>query len=46
VARKPVYDLSVNPTVFTSSQTVKVYIVAANAAGKAPASPTQQIIAP
>ena len=46
VARDAVHDLTVNLTGFTTGQTVKVYIVAANDAGEALPSPTQQIIAP
>ena len=46
VARKAVHDLSVNLTGFRDGQTVNVYIVAANDAGEAPPSPTEQIIAP
>ncbi|MEI8063981.1 MAG: fibronectin type III domain-containing protein [Verrucomicrobiota bacterium] len=44
VARNAVHDLTVNLTGFTTGQTVKVYIVAANDDGEAPASPTAQIV--
>jgi hypothetical protein len=43
VARDAVHDLTVNLTGFTSGQTVKVYIVAANDDGEAAASETKQI---
>jgi len=46
VARDPVHDLSVNLTGFTTGQTVKVQIVAANDAGEAQPSPTQEIVVP
>ena len=46
VAREAVHDLSVNLNTFTTGQTVKVYIVAANDEGEAPASPTAQIVVP
>ena len=46
LARDPVHDLSVNLDSFTPGQTVKVYIVAANDAGEAAPSPTQQIVVP
>jgi len=46
VARDAVHDLTVNLTGFTTGQTVKVQIVAANDAGEALPSPTQQIVAP
>ncbi|MCX6901484.1 MAG: hypothetical protein NT105_22620 [Verrucomicrobia bacterium] len=46
VARDPVHDLTVNLTGFTTGQTVKVYIVAANDAGEAQAGPTEQILIP
>ncbi|MEI8063543.1 MAG: fibronectin type III domain-containing protein [Verrucomicrobiota bacterium] len=46
VAREAVHDLTVNLAGFTTGQTVKVYIVAANDAGEAQPSPTQQIIVP
>ena len=45
-ARDAVHDLTVNLTGFTTGQTVKVQIVAANEAGEAQPSPTQQIIVP
>ena len=44
VARNAVPGLTVNLTGFTTGQTVKVYIVAANDDGEAPASPTAQIV--
>lgn len=46
VARDPVHDLSVNLDNFTTGQTVKVYIVAANDDGQAQPSPTEQITVP
>ena len=46
VARDPVHDMTVNLTGFTTGQTVKVYIVAANDAGEAMAGPTEQILVP
>jgi len=46
VARDAVHDLSVNLTGFTTGQTVKVQIVAANDAGEAQPSPTQEIVVP
>ena len=46
VARDAVHDLTVNLTGFTTGQTVKVYIVAANDAGEAQESPTEQIVVP
>ena len=46
VARDAVHDLTVSLTGFTTGQTVKVYIVAANDAGEAMPSPTVQIVAP
>ena len=46
VARDAVHDLTVNLNGFTTGQTVKVYIVAANDAGEAQESPTEQIVVP
>ena len=46
LARDAVHDLTVNLDGFTTGQTVKVYIVAANDDGEAPASATQQIVVP
>ncbi|MBI5687027.1 MAG: hypothetical protein HZC54_18305 [Verrucomicrobia bacterium] len=46
VAHDPVHDLTVNLNGFTSGQTVKVYIVAANDAGEAMPGPTEQILIP
>ncbi|MCX6899827.1 MAG: hypothetical protein NT105_14150 [Verrucomicrobia bacterium] len=46
VARDPVHDTTVNLTGFTTGQTVKVYIVAANDDGEAMAGPTEQIVVP
>ncbi len=46
VARDAVHDLTVNLTGFTTGQTVKVYIVAANDAGEAMPGPTEQIVVP
>jgi hypothetical protein len=46
VAHDPVHDLTVNLSGFTSGQTVKVYIIAANDAGEAAAGPTEQILVP
>lgn len=46
VAREAVHDLTVNLTGFTTGQAVKVYIVAANDAGEAQESPTEQIVVP
>lgn len=45
-AREAVHDLSVNLDGFTSGQTVKIYIVAANDDGEAPAGPTREIVVP
>lgn len=45
-ARDPVHDTTVNLTGFTTGQTVKVYIIAANDAGEAMAGPTEQILVP
>ena len=44
VARDAVHDLTVSLSGFTTGQTVKVYIVAANDAGEAMPSPTVQIV--
>lgn len=46
VAHDAVHDLTVNLSGFTSGQTVKVYIIAANDAGEAQAGPTEQILIP
>ena len=46
VARDAVHDMTVNLTGFTTGQTVKVYIVAANDAGEAQPGPTEQILVP
>ena len=46
VARDAVHDLTVNLTGFTTGQTVKVNIVAANDAGEAQPGPTEQIVVP
>lgn len=46
VAREPVHDLTVNLNGFTTGQTVRVKIVAANDAGEAQPGPTEEIIAP
>jgi hypothetical protein len=46
VAHDAVHDLTVNLPGFTSGQTVKVYIIAANDAGEAQAGPTEQILVP
>jgi hypothetical protein len=46
LARDPVHDLTVNLDHFTTGQTVKVYIVAANDDGEAQPSPTQEIAVP
>ena len=45
-AREAVHDMTVNLAGFTTGQTVKVYIVAANDAGEAQPGPTQQIVVP
>ncbi|MBI5683471.1 MAG: hypothetical protein HZC54_00190 [Verrucomicrobia bacterium] len=45
-ARDAVHDLTVTLDSFTTGQTVKVYIVAANDDGEAPEGPTQQIVVP
>ena len=45
-ARDAVHDLTVNLDHFTTGQTVKVYIVAANDDGEAQPSPTKQIVVP
>ena len=45
-ARDAVHDLTVNLSGFTTGKTVKVYLVAANDDGEAPASPTEQIVVP
>ena len=44
VARDAVHDLTVNLSGFTTGQTVKVQIVAANDAGEAQPSPTAKIV--
>ena len=44
VARDPVHDLTVTLDSFTSGQTVKVYITAANDDGEANPSPIKQIV--
>ena len=41
-----VHDLEVVLDGLPTGQTVKVYVVAANDAGEAPASPTEQIVIP
>jgi len=46
IARDPVHDLTVTLDSFTSGQTVKVYITAANDDGEANPSPTVQILVP
>jgi hypothetical protein len=46
VARDAVHDLTVSLDGFTTGQTVKVRIVAANDAGQAQPGPTQQIVVP
>ena len=46
VARDAVHDLTVNLDSFTTGQTVNVKIVAANDAGEAQPSPTEQIVVP
>lgn len=46
MARDPVHDLQVNLTGFTTGQTVKVYIIAANDAGQAMPGPTEEIVVP
>ncbi|MCX6899802.1 MAG: hypothetical protein NT105_14025 [Verrucomicrobia bacterium] len=46
VARDAVHDLTVDLDGFTTGQTVKVYIVAANDDGEAPASETKEILVP
>jgi uncharacterized protein YdcH (DUF465 family) len=46
VAHDPVHDLTVNLSGFTTGQTVKVYIIAANDAGEAAAGPTEEILIP
>jgi hypothetical protein len=46
VARDAVHDLTVTLDAFTTGQTVKVYIIAANDDGQAPAGPTKEILIP
>ena len=46
VAREAVHDLTVNLDHFTTGQTVNVKIVAANDAGEAQPSPTEQLVVP
>ena len=46
VSRDAVHDLEAMLEGFTTGQTVKVYIVAANDAGEAQPGPTQQIVVP
>jgi len=46
VARDAVHDLTVSLDGFTTGQTVKVYIVAANDDGEAGPGPTEQIVVP